>query len=535
MITPAIYIFFITYIYVANSQLYHIPLRTFLVSPPRVHSQIHREWVSKVQLDSSNFSNVNLGGNLLTVNYGKYATLYFDGQPVNLRVDTGSSNLAVPMKKCTNCRYDDNRFDLDSAWASSGWISCENPICRPNACSTPELCSSCSTSGACCSKYAHGSCSFSLNYAGGESADGALVRANVRMGNISTSLVFGGILKDSSGFEEPNIDGILGLAYKYGACSPSCVEPLMDRFVREGSLQRDVFSICTSTLGGTITLGGSDPNFYKDELRYVSMRRSEGLKTFYDIEIQGVHIGRKEVKVPNFNRTIVDSGSSVIIVKPESFQTFKTFFQKHYCHVPGLCSGSKRVRMNRIKVSGMSSAGTKGITEENTWFQPNTCVKLEKHEVLQLPDIKISLNGTVIILDPDTYMHKYEEKTFFGIVTYRCLGIQPLDILENTDLDVIFGEVLFLKYFVEFDRVNDRLGFALSRNCISERNPGLNTFKQEKPVRGLEARRSSLIFSIKVLCVVGLAVFILSCILEDRNGFAYTLLQDYGSGLHSYF
>jgi Eukaryotic aspartyl protease len=432
-------------------------------------------------------------GDLVTL--GEYfLALDVGGQTVNVQIDTGSSTLAVPLRSCTNCLPHDHRLDLDKTPTPSSYVKCGSSVCRANSCHMYDQCSACSRrSKACCSTIDPDKCGFFLTYADGSGASGALVQADVTMANITVPVVFGAILSVSQGFENNIVDGILGMAFKGLACNPTCVVPIFDVLVKEGKVERDVFAICTGRNGGVLTLGGSNPALYDGALKYVPLiRRRES--HFYDVGIHAVRIDESNVRIPDFSDGIVDSGTTVLVIAPRAYAAFREYFQMHFCHVPGLCpegrshlsAKTRRVQIIRAsperaasmwqlhEVSLAKEAGVgsvSGVVREEpvTWFSPGYCGALTDAEVGQLPKITIVLSGGVeLTLEPEMYMLKYEveSRLSWNPQVFRCLGMTYLPGLDRMENNVILGDVVMQKYYVEFDREKMRIGFAESRNCV---------------------------------------------------------------------
>jgi hypothetical protein len=435
-----------------------------------------------------------------------YLELAVGGQVINVQIDTGSSTLAVPLKQCTNCRPHDRRFDLSKAAPGARMISCASDACRPNTCHAygrHGQCSACSTGAqACCSSVDTDKCGFFLQYADGSGAAGALVQADVALAGLSVPLVFGSILRVSEGFENVAVDGILGMAFASLACNPTCVTPLFDALVEARKVQRDMFSLCTGRHGGVLTLGGSNPKFYDGPLQYVPLAKKR-VAHFYDVDITGVRIGGRRVAIPDVSDGIVDSGTTVLVVAPGAYRGLKQYFQRHFCHVPGLCPKAARGAPSRasqtvqmIHVSPEQAAGgrrerrrswTRGAREEAgegldgdddvvtgegegvTWFAPGFCALLSDADVQKLPSISIVLAGGVELkVDAEDYMLRYEQPSQYpwNRLVFRCLGITPLPGLGGMENNVIIGDSWLQKFFVEYDRENMRIGFAPSRDCV---------------------------------------------------------------------
>lgn len=523
-----------------TAQLHYIPLSRRPVSAVRAFSHHNRPWFPNVPNpvtplrerlpNTTRLRNHPLFGNIATIGE-YYTTLYFGGQPINVQVDTGSSTIAVPLKQCRNCRSHDHRLDLQAATGTAGYIPCASSACRPNVCGALKSCSVCSQNNrACCSLDAPKACGFFLLYADRSGASGALIQADVAMAQLTVPLIFGAILRETEQFENQNVDGILGMAYSSLACNPTCVDPLFDTLVKTGKVERDIFSICTAADGGTITLGGSSPDFYKGKLQYVPLSHG-AVKHFYRVDVKQVSIGGKRVRIPNFSNAIVDSGTTVLVLAPSAYNAIKGHFQENYCKIPGLCpSSSRQVEYVRVIQRAHFSADvqqevlntTYRPADDKTWFNPGYCARLTDEYIRMLPDIVISLNGVDLVLDSDTYMLRYEQQSTFAweTITYRCLGLSPLEGLQHMENNAILGNTVLIKYFVEYDRENDRVGFAVSKNCVDPSKTVILESPKELPKRrGLP---TWIIALLSVACVAAWISLIVMCVREARSHSGYT-------------
>lgn len=461
-----------------------------------------------------------------------YLTLGFADQPINVQIDTGSSTLAVPLSECRNCRTKDHRLRLADAKGDAGLISCESSVCRPRVCNRSGLCKVCSRySGACCATQAPAACAFFLSYADESGASGALVQADVTVAGLTVPLAFGGILSETEQFENAEVDGILGLAYKSLACNPTCVTPLFDKLVEDGLVERDIFSICTGRNGGTLVLGGSSPQYYEGQLQYVPLI-GRSVKQFYDVAINHVKIGDHKVSIPSFSDAIVDSGTTVLVITESAYNAIKSHFQTNYCHVPGLCTDGRgrQVQPAHVvlgpKTMQQTKAGEIPVSEKaaagQSWFTPGYCGRLTEAHIQMLPNITIALHGGVeLVLDPDVYMLEYEASSMFGWekVIYRCLGIAFLDSLDLMENNAIMGNTVLQKYFVEYDRQNDRVGFAIAKNCVNKSAELLITgTASSKKQRGLP---KWLLISLAVGSVGAWVLLLAVCARESRKHSQY--------------
>lgn len=404
-----------------------------------------------------------------------FATLKFAGQPINVQLDTGSSTMAIPLSKCTNCLSNDHRLRL--RMPDKSVVKCDSSVCRSNTCSK-TACGACSlNSNACCSlELNQEGCAFRLTYADQSGVTGTLIKTDVTVGDtLTTELTYGGILTQNS-FEANHVDGIFGLAFKTLACNPTCVLPLVDTMYSKRLIRHDIFSMCLSSKGGVLTLGGSDPKYYQGDLKYVPFSKTFN-HLFYKIDISGWSIDGVKVALPMISNGIVDSGTTLLVVSTKTYDALKSFFQSHYCNVPGLCPSSHQLNpreQQRQKLSiiqhpyypSTMQTTAKSTIKETSWFQPGYCVDLTSRQVDLLPSMAIHLNGFDLVISSSDYMIPL----YVGKRLYHCLGISPLPGMEYMPNDVIIGDTILQKYFVEYDRENERIGFALAKDCSSTKS-----------------------------------------------------------------
>lgn len=477
----------------AHPQLFHLPIDRSPVPASRLYAFHRRPWYNRLPspppINSSVPHNPDIFSNplhgSLTPLGEYYVTLTFGGQPVRVQVDTGSSTMAVPLLECSNCRKGDQRFDISRAVGPASFIPCSSNQCRPNTCYAN--CGSCSPSRACCSRHHPSGCSFYLRYADKSGVNGALVRADVGISSLVTSVVFGAIMEETSSFESKEVDGIFGLAYKTLACNPTCVTPLFDVLVETGKVKHDIFSICTGLKGGVLTLGGSNPILFEGNLSYVPLA-TQSRELFYLVDVKSTSIGGKEVDLPFLKNAIIDSGTTLLIVSKTTYAALRDYFTTHYCHVRGLCTSKSRevirnpyypyhdddsalnsshgnATLARQQVDG-DAWGVDTERASQSWFAPGYCVNLSAKELRELPTITIQLDGFAMDIEPEVYMLEHTITRGMASHLYRCLGISALAGMESMPNDAIVGDTVLHKYFVEYDRENRRLGFAVAKTCF---------------------------------------------------------------------
>lgn len=371
--------------------------------------------------------NVDLHGGIVGV--GEYFSfIEIGGKSIRVQIDTGSSTLAVPMKGCSSCINKVNRYEVETSKRGHS-ISCASSECAADRCTTN--CPVCSDRGACCSTERPSECGFSLRYADGSAASGSVVRDEMKWGShLRVNVTFGGILRNSPNFERPEVDGILGMAFKSLACNPSCFDPPFDALVNAG-LVHDVFSICMTSTGGKLMLGGFDKNVARSRVQYVRLSHS-GTERYYRVTLDGkLGIGGKSVTIPDFHTAIVDTGTTLIVTSTRAFAAIKEQLQRNFCEVPELCTA-------------------------DSWFQSGMCVNLGDEELALMPTLSFTVGGDLeVTLRPQDYMLSYRR----GRRQYRCVGIMGMDGLGGM---VVLGNTLMQRYVTVYDRKNGRIGFALA-------------------------------------------------------------------------
>lgn len=405
-----------------------MPYRVRIVNTVRRRGSLSR-WLRRRLLSTSfekdsRTQTVDLHGGIVGV--GEYFSIIeIGGKHIRVQIDTGSSTLAVPMKGCASCINKMNRYSVDESPKAFS-ISCDSPECAADRCTTN--CPVCSTRGACCSTIEPLICGFSLRYADGSAASGSVLRDEMTWGKLKANVTFGGILKNSPNFERPEVDGILGMAFKSLACNPSCFDPPFDAFVKQG-LVHDVFSICMTNTGGKLMLGGYDTSVSKTRVQYVGLTHS-GQERYYRVALDGkLGIGGEGVIIPDFRTAIVDTGTTLIVTSTRAFAAIKQELQRRYCIVPELCGS-------------------------DSWFQSGMCVNLADNDLKLMPSLTLTVGGSIkLVLRPEDYMLSYRR----GRRQYRCVGIMGMDGLGGM---VVLGNTLMQRYVTVYDRRNDRIGFA---------------------------------------------------------------------------
>ncbi|KAH0618859.1 hypothetical protein JD844_018368 [Phrynosoma platyrhinos] len=214
-------------------------------------------------------------------------------------------------------------------------------------------------------------------------------------------------------------DGILGMGYPSQAIDG--VTPVFDKIISEKVLSAKVFSVYYSrnsemNTGGEIILGGSDPSYYTGDFHYVSISQ-EG---YWHIDLKGVSVGSEMLFCHEGCVAAVDTGSS-FITGPAS------------------------------AVSILMKAIGATLLEETDYV-------VECKKIHLLPDISFHLGDRSYTLSGHAYVLQHSD---YG-KELCAVAFSAFDIPPPLGPLWILGATFIGQYYTEFDRQNNRIGFATS-------------------------------------------------------------------------
>uniref|UniRef100_A0A8D0DHV0 Peptidase A1 domain-containing protein n=1 Tax=Salvator merianae TaxID=96440 RepID=A0A8D0DHV0_SALMN len=226
-------------------------------------------------------------------------------------------------------------------------------------------------------------------------------------------------------FVAAKFDGIMGLGYP--GISVSNITPPFDNMMKQKLIKENVFSfhLCNTDStaeanGGEVLFGGINHNAYEGKLHYIPVTRK-------------VHLNQmsKILKLCKGGcQGIVDTGTSLIT------------------------GPSEDIKALHEAIGDAHSYGGQYLLD---------CDKLS-----ELPNVTFHLAGKPFTLTPQDYTLQVSQS---GVST--CIsGFMSLDIPKPNGPLWILGDVFLRRFYSVFDRDNDRVGLAVSKQTICGSSSG---------------------------------------------------------------
>ncbi|XP_037694402.1 pepsin A-like [Choloepus didactylus] len=252
----------------------------------------------------------------------------------------------------------------------------------------------------------------SITYGTG-SMTGILGYDTVQVADISdTNQIFGlSVLEPSSFLYYAPFDGILGLAYP--SISSSDATPVFDNIWNQGLISEDLFSVYLSSddeSGSVVIFGGIDSSYYTGDLTWIPVS-SEG---YWQIAMDSVTMNGKTIACSGGCQAIVDTGTSLLA---------------------GPVSAITNIQSDI------------GASENSDDEMVVSCSAIDS-----LPDIVFTINGVKFPLPASAYILQEDDE---------CIsGFEGMDLSTSSGDLWILGDVFIRRYYVVFDRANNRVGLA---------------------------------------------------------------------------
>jgi len=389
-----------------------------------------------------------LSGNVLPLAIF-YTTVQIGNPPrtFNVSVDTGSTDMLVPLAGCNGCKEGTPVFD-PKASATSAIEVCNKTL----TCSKCQASPSDPSVSQCGFKDSYLTCDLS-NLTAVCSVAGVIYSDSVTIAGISANNVrFGGIDKQTTNFDQfKQIDGILGLAFSGDSRGSQMGfdDTPFQRLVDQNVGLENVVQTCLTPEGGLLVLGRDDERdrqFYNGTLQWSPIT----LAAWYTVNASALLVDGvpMNVSLDDLNGPfpddpcIVDSGTNFLSLTDAAFTAVVDAFSAmcgRGVHLKGIC----------------------GEPQGQTLFD-GKAFSLTEDERAVFPDVEIDLIGDRGGADVRLPIGPAEYLVELPNGTYR-LGI--------TDGDCIIGNTHMLKYWTVYDRANMRMGFApaIPEKCAAER------------------------------------------------------------------
>ncbi|XP_077985038.1 beta-secretase 1-like [Glandiceps talaboti] len=276
--------------------------------------------------------------------------------------------------------------------------------------------------------------------------DGILGTDYVALSTISnaTANVHIACITDSDHFfiNGSNWEGILGLAYAEIARPDSSITPFFESYHQETNID-DIFTLqlCgnidftdTIEMAGTMTVGGIDSSLYTGNISYSSIRKEWYYEiVITDIEVDDLSLGL-DCKEYNFDKTIVDSGTTNFRVPVTVFDAI---------------------------VHSIDDATEVPVTPEFYTGAELMCWAEDQTPWQWFPTVKISLLSEdtnkiyKLVISPKQYMRAVDDGSKSSDDCYKFA-------ITTSSSGSVIGAVIMEGFYVVFDRQNKRVGFAKS-------------------------------------------------------------------------
>ncbi|KAK1329412.1 hypothetical protein QTO34_011598 [Cnephaeus nilssonii] len=271
------------------------------------------------------------------------------------------------------------------------------------------------------STYMENGTEFTIHYGSGK-VNGFLSQDTVTVGGITVTQTFGEVTElPLIPFMLAKFDGVLGMGFPAQAVAG--VTPVFDHILSQRVLKEDVFSVYYSRwawnshfLGGEIVLGGSDPQYYQGNFHYVSISKTGS----WQIKMKGVSVRSSTLLCEEGCMAVVDTGASYISGPTSSLRLL------------------------------METLGAKELSTDE--------YVVSCYQVPTLPDISFHLGGRAYTLTSADYVLQDP----YSNDDLCTLALHGLDIPPPTGPVWVLGASFIRKFYTEFDRRNNRIGFALA-------------------------------------------------------------------------
>ncbi|KNC85350.1 hypothetical protein SARC_02472 [Sphaeroforma arctica JP610] len=260
-------------------------------------------------------------------------------------------------------------------------------------------------------------------------------------------------------FIAPQVAGIIGMAYPgqstiYGLNKD--YTPYLNTLTNEKVISTAAFAMCFNgqvdggPAGGLLVLGGG----IISGLTYVDVVN----QWWYAVALSSMTVAGTDVGLPSEGFTIVDSGTSGLVLTDTMYTAFNT----------ALCTFAEENGIN-------------GLCVDNS---VESTVQLTTDELASLPPVLVSLaDNYVYSINSSSYLKSQGGNSYLYLIQQS--GVENG---QKDSASVILGDVYLQGQWVYFDQQNNRLGLAAVSNCNQNyTSSALSIHTPSKPVVALSA------------------------------------------------
>jgi len=256
---------------------------------PKTVAQFHAAAERRMRLGDSIKGDVNGTAlpsfpltNLMDEEYFGEVNIGSPSQTFKVIYDTGSSNLWVPSKECSNCKVQGSHYDSSKS-----------------------------------KTYEKDGKAFALQYGTG-SCKGFISKDTVGIAGLTIDgFQFGEVTSEAVDvFGQVPFDGILGMGVPAAAVDK--VPMPMDMLIEQKKIEHNVFAFYLTSdgkAGSTVTLGGTDPAFHTEDFHYVPLALGSHVLPYWLVSASDIKVdGESAVKCSWLTGCymVVDTGTSLL-------------------------------------------------------------------------------------------------------------------------------------------------------------------------------------------------------------------------------
>ncbi|XP_018408190.1 PREDICTED: beta-secretase 2 isoform X2 [Nanorana parkeri] len=281
---------------------------------------------------------------------------------------------------------------------------------------------------------------------------------------------------ESESFFMPQINwqGILGLAYSTLAKPSSSVETFFDSLVKQAAIP-DIFSMqmCGAGLpttgaginGGSLVMGGIESMLYSGDIWYTAITE----EWYYQVEVLKFEVGGMNLNLDcteyNTDKAIVDSGTTLLRLPDKVFNAMvEAIIQTSLLYIQSVMTFREDMNCYRFGISPSSNALVIGATvmegfyvifdraDKKVGFAVSTCAEVNGVRVSEITgpfstkDVSSNCITTNPFREPIMWIISYALMTFCGIILLVLVVLLLIPNRRNDGPEVVNDESSLVRH-----------------------------------------------------------------------------------------